>query len=105
MSSTPGSVISIESARRRVGKSQTQIAAQLGVTQGHYSKVVKGRVPLSPALASRMTEWLESNRQLVTADAGAHRMRELATSICLQCIELMHLADFAVEASSVKADE
>ncbi|WP_133032435.1 helix-turn-helix transcriptional regulator [Sphingomonas sp. PP-CE-1G-424] len=97
--STPDSVISIETARRRLGRSQSQIATALGITQGHYSKVVKGQAPLSPALEGRMHEWLEANAQPVVLDAGAHRMRELAASIRMQCIELMHLADRVLDAS------
>jgi transcriptional regulator with XRE-family HTH domain len=103
--STPDSVISIESARRRLGKSQSQIAAALKITQGHYSKVVKGQAPLSPALAGRIDEWLEGNMQPVVLDAGAHRMRELAASIRMQCIELMHLADRALGASPSETEE
>lgn len=53
-----------EVERRRVGAKLTQaaLAASLGVTQGHYSKVVGEIVPLSPGLAERMGEWLETAR-------------------------------------------
>jgi hypothetical protein len=51
-----------------------------------------------------MTAWLEGNSQPVAVDAGVHRMRELAVSIRLQCIELMHLADRSLGASSAELD-
>ncbi len=91
--STPDSAISVEVARRRLGRSQAEIATALGITQGHYSKVVKGRVPLSPALEGRMKEWLEEGMQPLIVDSSAHRMRELAVSIRMQCTELMHIAE------------
>ena len=103
--STPDPVISTESARRRLGKSQSQIAEALGITQGHYSKVAKGKAALSPALEGQMNDWLEKNAQPVLLDAGAHRMRELASSIRMQCIELMHLADRAMSASPSDRDK
>lgn len=92
-SSTPDSVISVEAARRRLGRSQAELAAALGITQGHYSKVMKGRVPLSPALEARMKEWLEEGKQPLVVDSSAHRMRELAVSIRMQLTELMHIAE------------
>ena len=83
---------SVEEARRQERLSQLEVAQSLGVTQGHYSKVVAGRVSLSPALAERMEQWLvESGRQR-GGNASTRRMRELATSIRSQCMELMHLA-------------
>lgn len=95
----PDSAISVEVARRRLGRSQAELAAALGITQGHYSKVVKGRVPLSPALEGRMKEWLEEGMQPLVVDSSAHRMRELLASIRMQCTEFMHLADRALGSS------
>lgn len=94
--STSDSAISVEAARRRLGKSQAEVATALGITQGHYSKVVKGRVPLSPSLEGRMKKWLEEGMQPLVVDASAHRMRELAVSIRMQCTELMHIAERAL---------
>jgi transcriptional regulator with XRE-family HTH domain len=77
--------------------SQKELADALGVTQGHYSKVVRGAATLSPKLEQRMLHWLTENGQSVADDdATALRMRELAASIRNLCTELMRLADRAM---------
>ncbi|WP_230482923.1 hypothetical protein [Sphingomonas sp. Leaf21] len=40
-----------------------------------------------------MKEWLEEGMQPLIVDSSAHRMRELAVSIRMQCTELMHIAE------------
>lgn len=87
------SAIATEEARRRDRLSQKEIADLLEITQGHYSKVIRGLVPLSTTLDGSMKAWLESKGHPVTVDAKSVRMRKLAASIQAQCIELMHLAN------------
>ncbi|WP_030540852.1 helix-turn-helix transcriptional regulator [Sphingobium sp. DC-2] len=81
----------IERVRLAARISQTEISQILGVTQGHYSKVINGKADLSRKLEERMRSWIGAQ------DAGAEtstsrRIKQLAVSIRQQCMELMHLA-------------
>ena len=72
-----------EIERRRVGARLTQaaLASRLGVTQGHYSKVVGRIIPLSSRLAESMGEWIEADRTERRAVADDEEIAELARSI------------------------
>lgn len=84
----------VEEVRAAERLSQAQIARILGVTQGHYSKVVTGRAPLTEKLRARMDDWLRTRGLVASTEAHvALRMQELAASIRRECIELMHLTD------------
>jgi transcriptional regulator with XRE-family HTH domain len=72
-------------------QSQDQVARALGVSQGHYSKVITARVPLTDKLKARMEAWLAAHGTPVTGDDASRRMHELAASIRRECMELMHL--------------
>ncbi|MCG7625079.1 aldehyde dehydrogenase family protein [Epibacterium sp. Ofav1-8] len=61
---------------------QAEVAHQMGVSQGQYSKVVAGRVPLAPKMEARMKAWLERRESRVAS--GDQEILE-------KCIELMHL--------------
>lgn len=88
---------SLEHTRRQLGLAQSDLAKILGVTQGHYSKVVRRKVPLSSKLEDSMRVWLDANGVAKEVEGGSElRMRELAASIRTQCIELMQLADRAL---------
>jgi transcriptional regulator with XRE-family HTH domain len=88
---------SLEHARRQLGLGQADLAKILGMTQGHYSKVVRRKVPLSSKLEDSMRVWLDANGVANNVEGGSElRMRELAASIRTQCIELMQLADRAL---------
>ncbi|WP_341711518.1 helix-turn-helix transcriptional regulator [Erythrobacter sp.] len=82
----------IERIRLAARISQAEVSMILGVTQGHYSKVINGKVELSLKLKERMQEWINSQADTVHETATARRMKQLAVSIRQQCMELMHLA-------------
>lgn len=52
-----GLVDEMEERRLDAGLSQTALAARLGISQPHYSKVVGGVVTLTGDLADRMAAW------------------------------------------------
>lgn len=85
-------LMSLESARKARHLRQTELAEMLEVTQGHYSKVVKGVVPLSASLEIRIRKWIDAQGVQVDEQDRARRMKELANSIHSQCIALMQLA-------------
>jgi transcriptional regulator with XRE-family HTH domain len=82
----------LERTRLAARMSQRQLGEKLGVTQGHYSKVMAGIVPLGDGLREKAEAWLIAQ----AADEGASdvmmRMQELAASIRRECNELMQLA-------------
>jgi transcriptional regulator with XRE-family HTH domain len=90
------SIARVEEARLSARLSQTRISQVLGITQGHYSKVVTDKVPLTEGLRSRMEDWLETQEGSAAGSDVAQRMQELAASIRHQCIELMHLAGLVI---------
>lgn len=72
----------VERRRLEVGLSQKAVAARLGISQPHYSKVVGGVVTLTDDLASLMAEWLNSNPVAVMPSGDRRlRIRELSRSI------------------------
>jgi len=82
----------IERIRLAARISQAEVSLVLGVTQGHYSKVINGKAELSLKLHERMQEWINSQANTGHETATARRMKQLAISIRQQCMELMHLA-------------
>jgi transcriptional regulator with XRE-family HTH domain len=69
-------------ARRRVLRlSQQQLAEQLGVTQGHYSKLVRRQVPLAPAAETKLKDWLEQSHK--DSDRKCEETERLAGLIAL----------------------
>ena len=89
-------VTSVEARRHRDGVSQSAVAASIGVTQGHYSKIASGKVPVSPNAARAMEAWLSDRSEPVVGGDASKRMRQLAGAIRRQCIELMHLTEQVV---------
>lgn len=85
----------VEEVRFRARLSQGHVAGALGVTQGHYSKVVSRRVPLSNRLKGRMEEWLATQEARDVGGQASIRIHQLAASIRRQCMELMHLVEAA----------
>jgi len=75
--------------------SQAQLGRTLEITQGHYSKVMSGKVPLTNDLQEKMEAWLVTQEDPVVDSHVTWRMQELATSIRRECMELMHLASLA----------
>ncbi|WP_121904509.1 helix-turn-helix transcriptional regulator [Sphingomonas sp. PP-CE-3A-406] len=82
----------IERIRLAARISQAEISLALGVTQGHYSKVINGKAELSSKLQERMQAWIGAQDNAGHETTTARRMRQLAVSIRQQCMELMHLA-------------
>lgn len=85
----------LEDARAAARLSQAAMAKIIGVTQGHYSKVITGKVPLTEGLRDRMNAWLAAHPSPAGSADVPLRMQELAASIRRECIELMHLAGLA----------
>jgi transcriptional regulator with XRE-family HTH domain len=48
----------VEARRRLLKTTQQVLAEQLGMTQGHYSKLVRGRAPLGGAAEVQLKRWL-----------------------------------------------
>lgn len=46
--------------RKAAGWSQAAVAAACGMTQGHYSKIIAGHVPLSPKAKAALEGWSPS---------------------------------------------
>lgn len=88
----PDVLSAVEAARRTGRVKQAELAGALGITQGHYSKVLAGKVNLSGKLETKMSEWLTAGEHPVSGDAKSKRIRELTVSIRNQCVELMQLA-------------
>ncbi len=76
---------------------QAEISLILGVTQGHYSKVINGKAELSTKLQERMQDWISTRDEVGSETTTARRMKHLAVSIRQQCMELMHLAGLSDE--------
>ncbi|WP_425453148.1 helix-turn-helix domain-containing protein [Bosea caraganae] len=91
-----GSAIeALEAARRQSGASQTEWARQLGISQGHYSKVLRGKTRLSRSLSLRARALInEPDRsafesELLRAARSAPQFRQL-----LQLLLDMHFYGF-----------
>ena len=82
----------LEQARLAARMSQQQLAEKLGVSQGHYSKVVTGRAPLGDGMRESVDAWLKAQGTDGVAPDVTKRMQELAASIRRECTELMQLA-------------
>lgn len=82
----------LEQARIAARLTQHQLAGKLGVSQGHYSKVVTARVPLGDSLRNNVEAWLKAQGTDVVGSNVTKRMQELASSIRHECNELMQLA-------------
>lgn len=86
-------VEAVEKARKAAGITQAAMAATVGMTQGHYSKVASGKVPAGRKAVDAFSAWLE-HRATPIAASGARQLelKRLATAIAMQCIELARLA-------------
>lgn len=87
----------IERIRLAARISQAEISLTLGVTQGHYSKVINGKAELSSKLRERMQTWISVQDDAGQETTTTRRMKQLAVSIRQQCMELMHLAGLSDE--------
>ena len=71
----------LEAARRDSGLTQSAVARDLGMTQGHYSKVVRGIAPLSLRLGGRIEKWLAMRGVSAGAVPAPDRARSLAAVV------------------------
>jgi transcriptional regulator with XRE-family HTH domain len=80
----------IENRRLALGLSQGAVASRLSISQPHYSKIVRGIVPVTPAMAEALTAWLNSTgRPASTAEnRRSARIQKLTRSIERQLQEL-----------------
>lgn len=85
----------VEQARLRGRLSQARLGRTLEITQGHYSKVMSGKVPLTDDLRQKMGAWLETQENPAVGPQFTRRVQELAASIRRECMELMHLVSLA----------
>ncbi len=77
-----GVVDEVERRRLDAGLSQKAVAARLGITQSHYSKVVGGVVTLTESLTALMTDWLNANpAPAMLSSDSSRQIRELSRSI------------------------
>lgn len=79
----------VEARRHQDGLTQENVAAGCGITQGHYSKMVSGQVPVGKRAATLLEAWLAEapGRSQVGAQGGLAAMR-LAASIQRDCRRL-----------------
>ncbi|MYA86853.1 MAG: helix-turn-helix transcriptional regulator [Boseongicola sp. SB0662_bin_57] len=89
-------IATTENLRRSERMSQAEVAREMGISQGHYSKVVAKRVPLAPKMATRVTVWLQ---QRETTSAGVDH------EIITKCMELMHLLQERVRSAPESEDK
>lgn len=81
-----------EERRLELGLTQGSVAAALGVSQPHYSKVVGGVAALTPATAEAMEGWLQSAPSAPKSRRTGEAKR-LANTIARQLRELGRLLD------------
>lgn len=84
----------VEARRLALGLSQKAVAARLGISQPHFSKVVGRLVALTPAMEQAMRDWLSTAPAgSAVADPKALKIRTLTRSIQRQLRELNALID------------
>lgn len=76
-------------------RSQAQLGRTLEITQGRYSKVMSGKVPLTDDLRQKMEAWLEMQKDFAAGPQVTRRVQELEASIRRECMELMQLVSLA----------
>lgn len=83
----------VDGQRRAAGLSQEAFAPILGMTQGHYSKLVSGKVEPGPKAVASIRRWLEGRSAVPASPTGREaEMRRLAAEIAMQCMRLTELA-------------
>ena len=83
----------VDSQRRVAGLTQQAFAPLVGMTQGHYSKLVSGKVAPGPKAITSLRQWLDGRpAALRTPDEREAEMRRIAADIAMQCMRLTELA-------------
>ena len=80
-------VLQVDEARRSQSLTQGQVAAACGMTQGHYSKLVAGTIPVGTKALDAFRDWLGEDQ-----GAREREMVRLAASIRDGCARLVALA-------------
>lgn len=81
-----------ERQRRAAGLTQAAVATVLGMTQGHYSKLISGKVEPGPKAVASARRWLEGKPSVPPSpDAREAEIRRIAAEIAMQCIRLTEL--------------
>lgn len=80
----------LEMRRLERRMSQSELAAILGVTQGHYSKISSGKLKLSRKLRASAEQWLGSFSPDYS-DSDSVRLKQLLGIIDASCAEAMHI--------------
>ena len=83
----------VEGQRRAAGLTQEAIASFVGMSQGHYSKLVSGKVEPGPKAIANLHRWLSGRVTIPPSpDKREAEMRRLAAEIAMQCMRLTDLA-------------
>lgn len=82
-----------EVERRRVLQriAQRRLATDLQITQGHYSKIIRGKIPVGKRAVAAMSAWLEVQSGPPRDAKRSLSIVELAGEISMQCIKLARL--------------
>lgn len=81
---------SLEMRRLERRMSQSELAAILGITQGHYSKISSGKLKLSKRLRASAEQWLGSFSSTYEG-SDSERLKQLLGIIDASCAEAMHI--------------
>lgn len=86
-------MVEVDGQRRAAGLTQAAFAAVVGMTQGHYSKLVSGRVEPGPKAIANVRRWLDGRLTVPRSqDEREAEMRRIAADIAMQCMRLTELA-------------
>lgn len=86
-------VSAAEAARKTAGLTQARMAIAVGMTQGHYSKLVAGKVPAGRKALDALSAWLErEGAPAANPQSRQLEMKRLADEIAMQCMKLARLA-------------
>lgn len=75
-------IVEVEARRQAARMSQAEVAREVGISQGQYSKVVAGKVALTAKMSVKMRRWLSG---------GDSPQADIDREILLKCIDLMQL--------------
>jgi transcriptional regulator with XRE-family HTH domain len=83
----------VDVQRRAAGLTQEAFAPLVGMTQGHYSKLVSGKVEPGPKATKNLMRWLDGRPAVPPSpDERGAEMRRIAAEITMQCMRLTELA-------------
>lgn len=74
------------------GLTQAQAAKRAGISQGHYSKLARGKVPLGGRTENALRSWLERGGAPGSADRH-DEVGDLLAAIRRDCARLARLLD------------